>query len=95
MPDFLIELSAVDQFWLVQYATQLSAGASLALTEQTDQKGSVLGISSLEPLELVVEQRRLHKLLKIIEKVSHSHHNLLVSDKKPYEKSFVTAVIAP
>lgn len=40
--------------------------------------GSVLG-TTLGPLELVPERRKLHKLLNIMDNTSHQLHDLLVS----------------
>ena len=42
--------------------------------------GFVLG-SALEPLELVVERRMLHKLLNILDNTSHPLHDVLVKQK--------------
>ena len=53
------------------------------LNKLMKKAGSVLG-TALEPIELVVERRMLHKLLNIMDNTSHPLHDLLVRQQNFY-----------
>ena len=87
------------------WGSSIRASDTKKLNKLIKKAGSVLG-TALEPLELVVERRMLHKLLNIMDNTTHPLHNLLVRqqsvfsrrllqrrcDKKHYRKSFLPNV---